>query len=113
MATDPKETSEPGYSRHVFVCGNERPPGSQRGCCREKNSLEILRSMKNAARALGLADVRVQKSGCLDYCENGISCVIYPEGIWYSLSGEEDALKVVSSHLGNGQVVEELLMDLK
>ncbi|MCS5536355.1 MAG: hypothetical protein NZ802_10915 [Candidatus Poseidoniales archaeon] len=112
MATDPKGRSEPGYYRHVFICGHERPPDSTRGCCREKNSLEIMRSMKYAAKALGLADVRVQKSGCLDFCENGISCVIYPEGVWYSLSCEEDAMKVVSSHLANGQVVEELLMNL-
>ena len=29
------------------------------------------------------------KSGCLGQCERGISCVVYPEGVWYTLTGEE------------------------
>ena len=46
--------------------------------------------LKKKVRDTGVKGVRVQKSGCLDYCENGISCVIYPMSEWYSLEGEKD-----------------------
>lgn len=112
MPTDPKGRTKPEYFRHVFVCGHERPEGNVRGCCSEKESLEIMRSMKMVAKELGLKNIRVQKSGCLDYCENGISCVVYPEGVWYTISSEEEGVKIVQEHLAKGEVVDELLMNL-
>ena len=69
--------------------------------------------MKKVAKVSGLDNVRVQKSGCLDFCENGISCVVYPECGWYTLSSEEDGAKIVECHLGNGEIVTELLMKLE
>ena len=113
MAKDPKGRIEAGYSRHVFVCGHERSEDSPRGCCSAKKSIEIMRSMKKVAKVSGLDNVRVQKSGCLDFCENGISCVVYPECGWYTLSSEEDGAKIVECHLGNGEIVTELLMKLE
>lgn len=72
-----------------------------------------MRQLKNMARIAGLSDVRVQKSGCLDFCENGISCVVYPEGVWYTLSGAEEELEsILHSHLKNGEPVEDLRMKL-
>ena len=64
------------FRKHVFVCTNDREEANPRGCCRSKNSLELLTHLKRAARAAGLDDVRVNKAGCLDNCENGPSCVI-------------------------------------
>ena len=67
------------FRKHVFVCTNERSADNPRGCCSSKNSLELLTRLKRTARAAGLNDVRINKAGCLDNCENGPSCVIYPE----------------------------------
>ncbi len=84
---------------HVFVCTNKREGSHPRGCCSSKQSLEIMTNIKRAARAEGLTDVRVNKSGCLDRCEFGPSCVIYPEGTWYSLPSDEEGLDEILLHL--------------
>ena len=67
--------------------------------------------MKAAANEAGLSGVRVQKSGCLDFCENGISCVVYPEGVWdRSAEPERDIAESGEKHLLHGKVVERCLM---
>lgn len=98
------------FRMHVFVCTNERPPENPRGCCAGKNSLDILTRLKRAARAEGLEDVRVNKAGCLDNCERGPSCVVYPEGTWYTLPDDDDGLKTVLEHLKGGEPASDYLM---
>jgi len=98
------------FRMHVFVCTNERPPENSRGCCAAKQSLDILTRLKRAARAKGLDDVRVNKAGCLDNCENGPSCIIYPEGTWYTLPNDDDGLGRILEHLNGGEVASEYLM---
>ena len=102
MAKDPKGRLSPGYARHVFICAHVRPDEHVRGCCSAKQSLEVMSDLKKMVRDAGLSDVRVQKSGCLDFCENGISCVVYPEAVWYSIKNPESDLKAILEHLRNG-----------
>tara|TARA_Y100000588_G_scaffold47488_1_gene44776 strand:+ start:279 stop:497 length:219 start_codon:yes stop_codon:yes gene_type:complete len=71
-----------------------------------------MKQVKSAAKAEGISGVRVQKAGCLDFCENGISCVVYPEGVWYTLTGEED-IPALLEHLRSGIVAEQLRMNLE
>ena len=94
----------------VFVCTNERSPESPRGCCAAKNSLEILTRLKRAAKAEGLKDVHVNKAGCLDNCESGPSCVVYPEGTWYTLPEDDEGMGRILQHLAGGDVASEYLM---
>ena len=77
--------------------------------------MEIMQKMKSYSKQLGLGNrVRVQKSGCLDFCENGPTCVVYPEGIWYSLNEPElDIKEIVESHLRDGTPVERCFMNLE
>ena len=98
------------FRMHVFVCTNERSPDSPRGCCAAKNSLEILTRLKRAARSEGLKDVRVNKAGCLDNCESGPSCVIYPEVTWYTLPEDDEGMRRILRHLAGGDVASEYLM---
>ena len=72
------------FRLHAFVCTNQRDPKKPRECCAAKNSLDVMTRLKRAAKSAGIKDVRVNKSGCLDKCEQGISCVVYPDGIWYT-----------------------------
>ena len=72
MVKDPKGREKPEYKRHVFICTHEREPSATRPCCSAKDSLEVTKSMKMAAKKEGLIDVRIQKSGRLDFCENGL-----------------------------------------
>ncbi|MEK9730426.1 MAG: (2Fe-2S) ferredoxin domain-containing protein [Candidatus Poseidoniales archaeon] len=107
-----KDTNdEPGYLKHVFVCGHERPEGAQRPHCSGRGSLQLLSQLKALSREAGIEKVRIQKSGCLDYCEHGISCVVYPEGVWYTLQGEADLPSIIE-HVRGGKIAGHLLMKL-
>ena len=112
MAVDPKGRIEPGYETHVFICGHERPSESARPSCKNRGSLELLPRIKQAIREEGLSSIRVQKSGCLDFCENGIACVVYPEGTWYQLTNNMDIASIIK-HLKDGTVNSNNLMKLE
>lgn len=90
------------YDRHVFVCTNERPAGHPRGCCMAKGSVELRDYMKMRAKELGLKNVRINNSGCLERCELGPSVVVYPEGVWYSPKSRADIDEIVQKHLVEG-----------
>ena len=104
-------TKDVGYRKHAFICGHERQPNSPRGCCFEKGSLELLKKLKGRTREMGINDIRVQKSGCLNYCENGPTCVVYPEGIWFKIS--EESVESIANYLQNGEVPSQYLLDIK
>lgn len=100
------------FSHHIFICGHRRPEESGRSSCAGSDSMELLKTMKTLARKAGLANVRIQKAGCLANCGKGVTCVVYPEGVWYSLSGDEDELqKIIDHHLIAGKPVKSLFME--
>ena len=70
-----------------------------------------MRLLKTSAKKAGIKNVRVQKSGCLDFCEFGTTCVVYPEGVWYSLP-DESSIGDVLTHLKTGKVAEHPLLEL-
>lgn len=109
MPTDSKGREQPGYVRHVFICGHERPEGASRPSCKKRGSLELLSAIKAAGREQGLENIRIQKSGCLDFCENGIACVVYPKGTWYRLTPDID-VKSLIENLKNDTIDDDLLM---
>jgi (2Fe-2S) ferredoxin len=99
----------PPYERHIFVCVNERPPNSPKGCCSAKDSRDTHARLKRAVAEAGLGDrVRVNLSGCLDQCEHGATVVVYPEGVWYGHVTPEDAEEIFREHVVNGRPVERL-----
>ena len=104
--TDPP----PFYRRHVFLCVNERPEGHPRGCCKHKGSERLRNYMKARAKELGLADVRINQSLCLDRCELGPTMVIYPEGVWYSPKNAADIDEILLTHVRDGGRVARLML---
>jgi (2Fe-2S) ferredoxin len=94
---------------HIFVCTNERPAGHPRGCCKEKNSEELVALFKQELSKAGLGgETRAQKAGCLDTCEFGPAVVVYPENIWYGNVKPSDVPEIIQSHLVRGEPVERL-----
>ena len=71
--------------------------------------MALMKAIKSAAKAEEIPNIRVQKSGCLSQCERGISCVVYPEGVWYTLTGEEN-VPALLEHLRSGAIAEHLRM---
>jgi len=100
----------PNFDFHVFICQNKRPEGAVRECCMSKGADKLLDHMKAISKELGITNIRINKSGCLDQCENGIAMVIYPQGIWYSVKTTEDIDKIVKSHILKQETVNELLI---
>lgn len=99
----------PRFTKHLFICINERPAGHPKGCCREKGSEEIVAAFKSALARKGLSrEIRANKSGCLDACALGASMVVYPEGVWYGHVTLEDVDEIVEKHLVGGEPVERL-----
>ena len=97
------------YRHHVFFCLNQRDPPEK--CCADAGAVELQKYAKDRVKALGLAGqggVRVNKSGCLDRCEEGPCVVVYPEGVWYTYVDRSDIDEIVDRHLANGEVVERL-----
>lgn len=102
------------YKYHVFFCLNQREPGAERPCCANCNAQAMQEHAKKRVKQLGLAgpgQVRINKAGCLDRCEEGPTIVVYPEGTWYTYIDETDIDEIVESHLANGKVVERLKID--
>jgi (2Fe-2S) ferredoxin len=99
------------YEKHIFICENRRDPNDPRGCCADKNSLEIRDLFKKRLKELGLnKKVRANGTGCLDACAFGPSIVVYPEQIWYGGIIAEDVEEIIQSHLINNKPVERLLI---
>jgi (2Fe-2S) ferredoxin len=99
------------FQRHLFICQNVRDPNDPRGCCSAKGSAEVAEALKRKAHACGLKRiVRINKAGCLDQCARGITCVVYPEGVWYGGVRLSDVDEIVESHLVNGRPVARLVI---
>lgn len=99
------------YRKHVFFCINDRGPDSDRPSCNLCASAQMREYAKKKVKELGLAgggNVRVNQAGCLDRCEEGPVCVVYPEGTWYTYVDETDIDEIIESHLLGGVPVERL-----
>ena len=99
------------YTRHVFMCTNERADGHVRGCCKQRGAVELRGYMKDACKKLGKRTVRINNAGCLDRCELGPTLVIYPEGVWYTFETEADIDEIIETHLIGGDRVDRLILD--
>ncbi len=101
---------EPRFERHLFICTNARADGHPRGCCASKGSADIAKAIKIAAYDRGLKGrVRVNKAGCLDACEEGVSAVLYPDGVWFRGITLDDVDELVERTLVKGEIVERLV----
>ncbi len=101
----------PGFSRHVFVCINERAPGHPRGCCKGKGGEQVRQRFKKELAERGLNGlVRANKAGCLDQCEEGVTVVVYPEQVWYGGVEPGDVAEIVERHIVGGEYVERLML---
>jgi (2Fe-2S) ferredoxin len=101
----------PQFTHHIFVCCNQRPPGSPRGCCDPDGSQQLRNALKAELKQRGLGPlVRANVSGCLDQCECGPTVVIYPQAIWYGGVKLEDVPRIVEETILGGRILADLVI---
>jgi (2Fe-2S) ferredoxin len=101
----------PKFTHHIFICCNQRPPGSPRGCCNPDGSDLLRNQFKEEVKKRGLHPlVRANYAGCLDQCERGPTVVIYPQGIWYGGVKPEDVSRILDETILRGRVLEDLVI---
>jgi len=101
----------PRFEKHIFICENKREGEHPKGCCADKGSHRTIELFKKRIKELGLnRNVRINRSGCLDACEFGLSIVVYPEQTWYGNVKEADVEEIIQSHILNNLPVKRLLI---
>ena len=99
------------YERHIFFCTNDRGDDAIRPSCGRCGTAQLRGYAKTRMKELGLTGegkVRVNTAGCLDRCEEGPVCVVYPDAVWYTFIDEEDLDEIIDEHLVGGRPVERL-----
>lgn len=105
-----ENAERPFFRAHLFCCVNSRPEGHPRGSCAPGGSVGLYEFMRERAEEMGLEGVRINSAGCLDRCEKGPVVVIYPEGIWYRCTNQDEAEQILTRHLRDGELVESLML---
>lgn len=101
------------YRHHVFFCLNQREPGADRPSCANCGAQAMQEYAKKRIKELGMAGagkIRINKSGCLDRCEEGPVLVVYPDATWYTYFDQSDIDEIIDSHLLRGEPVERLMI---
>ena len=97
------------YKRHVFFCCNQREP--LEACCNNHGALEMQAYAKQRIKSLrmdGKGNVRINKAGRLDRCDEGPVIVVYPDAVWYTYVDKHDVDEIIDSHVVRGRIVERL-----
>lgn len=85
--------------RHVLVCTDDDCGGAG-----------VAKALRKAIAAHGLrSTVSIAKVDCLNICTKGPIAVVYPEGTWYAGLRASRVERLVTEHLRDGQVVQELV----
>ncbi len=97
------------YRHHVFFCCNQREPPER--CCANNDALAMQQYAKQRIKDLGMSgkdQVRINRAGCLDRCEEGPVIVVYPDDVWYTYVDRSDIDEIIDRHIVGGEVVERL-----
>jgi (2Fe-2S) ferredoxin len=97
------------FKRHVFFCCNQRDDGDR--CCADSGAEAMQKYAKKRVKELGISgkgQVRVNKAGCLDRCDEGPVLVVYPDNVWYTYIDRDDIDEIVDKHVLGGEIVDRL-----
>ena len=93
-------------ARFVFVCINERPDEHPRGSCIKRGSADVFNALRETTGRMGLDDVKVVATGCLEACMVGPTLLVHPDGVWYAGVTVDDVDVLCEQHLADGQPLE-------
>jgi sirohydrochlorin cobaltochelatase len=87
--------------KHVAVCTNQT--------CAADGSPAVLERLRQETRDSDVCDVRITRSSCLGRCGEGPMVTVYPDGVWYGGVEQDDAERIVSSHLDRDRIVSDIV----
>ncbi|WP_157041538.1 (2Fe-2S) ferredoxin domain-containing protein [Nitriliruptor alkaliphilus] len=90
----------------VFVCINERPPEHPRPSCIRNGSAGLFEAIREETGRLGLVDIKVVASGCLEPCMVGPAIYVAPDDVWYGGVTVDDVPAICQQHLADDEPVE-------
>ena len=103
------------FKHILFVCTNSRDKDDARKDCATRGGAELLSRLKELTALHKLkGQVRVTRSGCLDYCAKGCVLAVYSEGLparetWYTHVTPSDADALFESHVLRGEQLTRLV----
>ncbi len=74
--------SENKIKAHLFICTNSKEKGE---CCKSKGGEKLriaVKKLMDEKHPEWKGQYRVNGSGCLGRCEDGIASVLYPQSVW-------------------------------
>ncbi|WP_273483293.1 NADH-quinone oxidoreductase subunit NuoF [Desulforamulus ruminis] len=87
--------------KQMIVCGGTG--------CTSSGSGRLAEQLTEAIEKAGLTGtVRVKRTSCHGFCENGPIVHIKPEGVFYTRVQPEDAKEIVEEHLVKGKIIDRL-----
>lgn len=92
--------------KFVFVCINERPEEHPRPSCIRRGAAPLFEAFRETTGQLGLVDVKVVASGCLEPCMVGPTVYVAPDDVWYGGVTLADVAQICEDHLRDDQPVE-------
>jgi NADH:ubiquinone oxidoreductase subunit F (NADH-binding)/(2Fe-2S) ferredoxin len=96
------DTTHLQHRREVLVCMG--------GACISCGATRIMESFRDRISAMDLdVDVRLVQVGCVGCCDLGVVVQIQPDEVLYRRVKEKDVERIVTSHLLEGVLVEDLL----
>lgn len=99
------------YQKHVFFCHNVREGGTTKPSCGKLTKVNDLREYaRKKLKNLGISSVRTSLAGCMGRCHEGPVLVIYPDGIWYKYTSEQDIDDIIEASVLNTNVVDKLIL---
>ncbi|MEW6178363.1 MAG: hypothetical protein AB1522_00400 [Chloroflexota bacterium] len=94
--------------RRVYICGNGK-------CANREASTLIYEKLRSLIEMHGLDNfdatyrVKCHLAGCLDICENGVTLVVQPDGIYYWKIDMQSIERIFHEHLLDNRPVEEFI----